>query len=461
MRVVVYSSVAPEVLDHLLRRLAPDAPGVTVAGVLYETGRSALPGARRIGRFVRLLRDPAFLRYVGHRAGDAAGRRAAQVADAALRWIHAAPRDPNGPPLTLDRLIEHWRGRGVAFHVTGDLHDGGSLAFVRGLEADLGLIYGTRILKPSLFTLPARGSINIHKHKLPDYRGSGRPGLWELLDGCAEQTVTVHRVVEEVDAGAVLGERSFPIEPGDDLESVQMKADVLAVDLIADVLRDERLGRAAGRPQPPGGRLFKGYQPHQRHALECRIRASRPRWRPAYRCSWARRVSLAAALPLVALRNRRRTRGGTHPVIVLVHDPAGGGGLPAERLARHVRYLRKHYRLVSLAEAVEVLRRGRVDVRTVVLASLGGDAGHLGWRAIGELESVPVALGADLDVLQPADAVPERRAGSAIAVRRCSLPASRLELELLLQELIDGRPGRRRVPDAVTLSPTALPPARG
>lgn len=397
MRLVIFSSVAPEVLRHLLWRLDLDAPDVTVAGVLYETARPPLPRARRLRRVARLLRDSQFIRYIGHRASSAMRRRLEQVLDAVLRTIHAAPPDPNGPPPTLESVTDEWQRRGVTFHVTRDLHDAESLAFVRALAADIGLIYGTRILKPALFTIPVRGSINIHKHRVPDYRGGGGPGLWELQDGCTEQTVTVHRVVEEVDAGAVLGERTFPIEPLDTLESVQMKADVAGVDLIVDVLDDERLGRLVERPQPPGGRLYKGYQPHQQHAIECRIRASRATWTAACQCSWLKRAARIAALPALMLRNRRRARAKRHPVIALFHhltcDRPKRMAMPTAAFARHVRYLKKHYRLASLPEAAEMLRSGHVDAPTVVLTLDDGYADNFaGLRAIAELEQVPFTV---------------------------------------------------------------------
>lgn len=397
MRVVIFSSMSAGALQHLLWRLAIDLPEVTVAGVLYERARPPLPRGRRLRRFARLLGQREFRAYVAHRAAGAVAARAGRALDAALRFVHAAPRHPNGPPLTLDRLIEACRTRGVRFHVTRDLHDDDSLGFVRGLDADLGLIYGTRILKPALFTIPRRGSINIHKHKVPDYRGSGAPGLWELQDGCTEQTVTVHRVVAEVDAGAVLGERGFPIEPLDTLESVQLKADVIGVDLIVDVLRDESLGRTVERPQPAGGRIFKGWQAHQQHALECRIRESRPRWRPGHTRPLLKRLARLALLPWLAVRNHRRRRSGRFPVIVLFHhltcDRPKRMGLPTAQFARHVRYLKRHYRIVALEEAVAMLQRGAVEAPTVVLTLDDGYAdNHMGLRAIAELEQVPFTI---------------------------------------------------------------------
>jgi peptidoglycan/xylan/chitin deacetylase (PgdA/CDA1 family) len=397
LRLIVFSSIAPEALHHLLWRLATDLPEVAVAGVLYEAGRPAPSRATRVRRFLKLLGERAFRAYAAHKARCALEARAVRILDAALRFVHAAPAHPNGPSRSLEQVAGEWTARGIAFAVTRDLHADHSLAFVRRLSADVGLIYGTRILNPKLFTIPRRGTINIHKHKVPDYRGSGAAGLWELQDGCAAQTVTVHRVVEAVDAGAILGERTFPIEPFDTLESVQLKADAIGVDLIVDVLRDEQLGRTRERPQPGGGRLFKGWQPHQVHALECRIRASRRRWRPSYGRSRAKLLARIALLPAVVVRNHRRRRTKQFPVLVLYHhltcDRPKHMGLPTAEFARHVRYLKKHYRIVSLSDAVATLQRGEVDAPTIVLTLDDGYADNfVGLRAIIEAERIPVTL---------------------------------------------------------------------
>lgn len=176
---------------------------------------------------------------------------------------------------------------------------------MRGLNADLGVVYGTRILRPRLYDLPARGSINIHKHKTPDYRGSGAPGLWEMQDGADTQTVTVHRVRKAVDSGAVLGTRTFPIEQYDTLTSVALKADLLSVDCLIDVIGAESAGGAVETPPPGGGRLFKGYQPHEIWAIERDIARKRPAYRPMAGRPLPKLLARFAMYPRLLGRNRR------------------------------------------------------------------------------------------------------------------------------------------------------------
>src|SRR6202040_1625249 len=138
-----------------------------------------------------------------------------------------------------------------------DIHSDGALDFVRGLNSDLGLIFGTRILKPVLFQIPKQGSINIHKRKVPDYRGGGAVGLWELLDDQKEIGITVHRVEEKVDVGGVIRSALIPIEPFDDLESLALKADVVGADLIVAAIRDFAHGTVTEIPQTGPSKLFR------------------------------------------------------------------------------------------------------------------------------------------------------------------------------------------------------------
>jgi len=397
-RIVIFSSLPPAKLEHLLRRLAIDlAPEVEVAGVLYEHPRPPLARSQRIKRAARLMRERDFRRFARHKFAAALSRKFHAPLDKTLRALHGAPSHPNGAPLTLKRLAGDCEARGIKFHQTHDVHDSTSLNFVRSLGADLGVVYGTRILKPELFTIPERGSVNIHKHKVPDYRGGGAPGIWELRDNQAEQFVTVHRVTAEVDAGHILGERSFPVDEFDTLTSVGLKADLVGIDLLVEVINAEGAGACVERPQPAGGALYKGFKPHQIFAIEQEIRERRAKFAPGYSRPAYKLIARTLAYPALYLKNRRRMRERNFPVVMLFHhvitDKRKRMGLPTEEFARHVQYLKRHYRIASLEEALGMLREGRVPQPTVVLTFDDGYAENfLCLRAVAEAENVPVAL---------------------------------------------------------------------
>ena len=396
-RIVIFSSASPTSLDHFLRRLERDLPEVEVAGVLYEARRSKLSRAKRISRALRLASDSDFRAFVGHRFRQRVKTSLEESLGSVLRLVHAAPKNPNGAPLTLESIAAQCCAKQIGFHLTQDIHDSTSLEFIRALDPELGVIYGTRILKSELFSIPVGGSINIHKHKLPYYRGGGAPGIWELRDQQTEATVSVHRVLKEVDAGPILGEITFPIAPFDTLESIGLKADLLAIDLLIDVLRNESLGRTVEVPQCGPSVVYKGFQSHQIFAIERQIQARRLAFKPAYSRPIRKLVLRTLIYPAAFLRNLKRRRNKRFPIVILFHhlitDRHKLMGLPTAQFAAHIRFLKKHYRIVSLPEAIAQLQKGTVAVPTVALTFDDGYAENfLCLRAVAERERVPISL---------------------------------------------------------------------
>jgi methionyl-tRNA formyltransferase len=104
-----------------------------------------------------------------------------------------------------------------------DFHDAECLAALRTLKADLGVVAGTYILREAVFGIPRLGCINLHSGKVPEYRGAA-PAFWELYNGEREVGITIHRVTARVDAGAILLQELFPLDPapaGDPLEYLE------------------------------------------------------------------------------------------------------------------------------------------------------------------------------------------------------------------------------------------------
>lgn len=70
-------------------------------------------------------------------------------------------------------------------------------------------------------------TINIHNGKLPIYRGM-MPTFWTLLHDEPAITVTVHTMVEKLDAGQVLAEYEVPIGPDDSQYDLSARAKAVA-----------------------------------------------------------------------------------------------------------------------------------------------------------------------------------------------------------------------------------------
>ena len=403
-KVVVFTSVPPHRVERILARIRRDAPQAQLVGVLYAP---FVPKTlqKRMATWRKKMKRLVYWRYVLHRIFATINRKLTSLLDAFIRFIHAAPRWPNGNHVYgVADLKAACKANGLELFVTPDIHSEPALEFVRSLNADLGLVFGTRILKPVLFEIPKQGSINIHKRKVPDYRGGGAVGLWELLDDKKEIGVTVHRVEAKVDVGGVIRSALIPIEPFDDLESLALKADIVGADLIVAAIRDFATGTVTETPQTGPGKLFRIPSAEDQLQLKNKLAAQRKnkntdtgeaKAKPYRRPSWKLLLkSLLYAAP-VALRNRRYRRQGNYPVMILRHhlvsDRPHRNGVSTVDFLRQVNYLLRHYRVVSLTEAVELVRKGEVNVPTVAITFDDGYADNfVNLRAVSEEIGVPI-----------------------------------------------------------------------
>lgn len=94
-------------------------------------------------------------------------------------------------------------------------HAASSIESMRSLNADLAVVYGTNIIKESVFAIPRLGSINLHQGLAPYYRG-GPPVFWELFNDAKEVGLTVHFVASKVDTGDIVRQTTKPLryDPG-------------------------------------------------------------------------------------------------------------------------------------------------------------------------------------------------------------------------------------------------------
>jgi len=95
------------------------------------------------------------------------------------------------------------------FHVE-NYHTDETKDALRRLDADLGILYGTNIIRKSVFEIPKMGSINIHQGLAPLYRG-GPTVFWELFNGEKEIGITVHFVAPKVDTGDIIKQETRPL----------------------------------------------------------------------------------------------------------------------------------------------------------------------------------------------------------------------------------------------------------
>lgn len=152
------------------------------------------------------------------------------------------------------------------------LRDPASLEEILSLKPDLVVTaaYG-QLLPSTLLEAPRWGCINVHASLLPKYRG-GAPIHHALINGEKETGVTIMYMVERLDAGDILAQRSIPIEETDHVGSLHDKLSRLGAELLNETIPALLAGEI--RPVPQDESLVT-YAPNIRREDE-RIDWSQP-----------------------------------------------------------------------------------------------------------------------------------------------------------------------------------------
>ncbi len=91
-----------------------------------------------------------------------------------------------------------------------NLKDEKFLEELRLLKADLFVVVAFRMLPEIVWSMPPRGTINLHASLLPNYRGAA-PINWAILNGETETGVTTFFIEKEIDTGKVIDRASITI----------------------------------------------------------------------------------------------------------------------------------------------------------------------------------------------------------------------------------------------------------
>jgi peptidoglycan/xylan/chitin deacetylase (PgdA/CDA1 family) len=330
--------------------------------------------------------EPGDLPTLGSRVVRRLRRTAVNVADRMLRVLQASSMRA-GPSETDSEALERaCRQRGWAVLTATGLHACETLDLVDAARADLGLLLG-RVIVPPALARPRLGWLRA-RH---DEDGQSSPDFPRQVE------VTVIRPGEAGDASAVLRRAELASQPYDTPESLHLKARVIAEDLIVETVR--HLVACPAGTSTLDDDLVVSVDSHSGADPSTLTNARRPRryQPPRGRPVWKLLVRSSLYAWYLPARNWLRRLRQRFPIVILYHhlvsDRPHPMGIPTETFLAHLRYLKRHYRVISLADAMVLLRSGRVSEPTAVLTMDDGYADNfLNLRAVLRQEPAPITL---------------------------------------------------------------------
>jgi folate-dependent phosphoribosylglycinamide formyltransferase PurN len=159
--------------------------------------------------------------------------------------------------IALQRSLQKTSDR---IHFVPDIHARNVLEQVCALNPDLGLIYGSPILKPELFEIPSLGTLGIHHGKVPEYRGN-KTTFWAMYNGERVAGVTIQKVNKGLDTGSIIKTGEVSTQ-GRAYSAVVHELEKLGLDLYMQAILEVKKGTAEEKPQSGArGKLYRNPKP--------------------------------------------------------------------------------------------------------------------------------------------------------------------------------------------------------
>lgn len=115
------------------------------------------------------------------------------------------------------------------------LKDDDFLNALSSWQADVFVVVAFRMLPKEVWTMPEKGTFNLHASLLPQYRGAA-PIHWAIVNGETETGVTTFFIDEKIDTGDIIAQRSIKIDNDDTLGSLYPKLMKLGSQLVDETL---------------------------------------------------------------------------------------------------------------------------------------------------------------------------------------------------------------------------------
>ena len=106
---------------------------------------------------------------------------------------------------------------------------------IRELRCDLFVVVAYRILPREVFTMPSKGSFNLHGSLLPKYRGAA-PIQWAIIKGEKETGLTTFFLEDKVDTGNIIKQEKIKIFEDDDLGTLHDRMMIKGAELVYETL---------------------------------------------------------------------------------------------------------------------------------------------------------------------------------------------------------------------------------
>ncbi|MDR1055057.1 MAG: methionyl-tRNA formyltransferase [Prevotellaceae bacterium] len=134
------------------------------------------------------------------------------------------------------------------------LRDENFLAELKSFHADLFIVVAFRMLPEAVWSMPPKGTINLHASLLPQYRGAA-PINRAIIDGETTTGVTSFFITHEIDTGNILLQDNVTISEKETAGKLHDKLMIAGAKLLVTTIQKLSEGTITANPQVNTGKL--------------------------------------------------------------------------------------------------------------------------------------------------------------------------------------------------------------
>ncbi|WP_068599600.1 methionyl-tRNA formyltransferase [Vaginella massiliensis] len=133
---------------------------------------------------------------------------------------------------------------------------------LKSLQADVFVVVAFRMLPQSVWSIPPKGTFNLHGSLLPQYRGAA-PINWAIINGEKETGVTTFLIDEKIDTGKMLLKQSIEIDEHENAGTIHDRLMEIGKQLVVKTLDGLENDTLQAMPQieieelKPAPKIFK------------------------------------------------------------------------------------------------------------------------------------------------------------------------------------------------------------
>lgn len=188
--------------------------------------------------------------------------------------VMTAPDKPSGRGLKLQSspvktaALNH----GIQVLQPANLKDENFLQQIRNINPDVMVVVAFRMMPQSLWSIPSKGTLNLHASLLPQYRGAA-PINWAIINGETETGLTTFFINDVIDTGEIILQKKMNIGSKETAGQLHDRMKSEGAVLIVETLQLIAAGKVNTTVQTANGVLKPAPKIFKHH---CRIDWSKP-----------------------------------------------------------------------------------------------------------------------------------------------------------------------------------------